>query len=209
MLKKIVCIGLILSSSVVFACPSGLSRLPYGSPVSLGPTVYSVVTSNPAFATVIYNARNAWNVTSAANYIGGWSGRVTGSDCPSGEMQIGAVAYSGGGGTCGFLPPSGAALAFMDFATRSITVNLNYSWSLSPGPGQYDLQSVLTHEFGHVLGLAHQDAGVCNTTSSASCATTPNKETMGAGQYDGETCQRDLSTNDINSANNLYNGGGF
>lgn len=205
MLKKIVCIGLVLASTVGSACQSGIGKLTYGSPVSVGPTVYNVVVSNAAYAAVIYNSRNAWNVTNAANYIGDWSGQVTSSDCPTGPMQIGALAFSYSGGTCGFLPASGAALAFTDNATRSITMNLNYAWSLNPGPGEYDIQSVLTHEFGHVLGLGHEYAGVCGSDVPPSCAQNPGRETMGAKTTPGETCMRDLAPNDIDSANALYN----
>jgi hypothetical protein len=206
MLKKTVCIGLMLSSTLAVACPSPVGRLWSTIAVSLSPTAYNLVTSNPDAITAIYNARNAWNVTNAAGYIGGWSGRVTGSDCPTGEMQLGAIAFNAGPNTCKDFPPSGSAVAFMDYDTRSITINLNYAFSLNPNPGQYDLQSTLAHEFGHVLGLHHQDGGVCGTTTASSpmCSTAPNRETMGALIPEGQTCLRDLSTNDINSANGLY-----
>lgn len=43
------------------------------------------------------------------------------------------------------------------YSEADIVINgVDYSWSLSAcTPGQYDLQSVLTHEFGHGLGIDH------------------------------------------------------
>lgn len=211
MLKKIVCIGLIFSSTVGSACP-WISRLPSGTMVSVGPAVAAAVETTPAIAAAIYDALNAWNGTLAAGAIGGYSGVVTGSDCPtySGVMQIGALSYDDT--TCPMvlqIPNRKFVFAWTDAATRSITVNLNWSWSLTPGPNDFDLQSVLAHEFGHVLGLGHQDNGQCVETTSLSCSTSPRIETMSRGTPQGSTCRRVLVGNDINSVNSLYSAGGF
>lgn len=214
MRAKLLCIGLVCSTAMAGACVLPYtSQLGYYSPVAVGPNVYSAVQITPAIATTIYNARNAWNVTNAADRIGDWSGEITSSDCPvTGTMQIGALPFDNDScsvaNTLGTLRDN--TLAFVDPATRSVTVNLNYVWSLNPGRYDWDLQSILAHEFGHVLGLAHQDFGVCASASvpnmpSQTCAENPNRETMGthmSGQ--GETCMRDLSINDINSANGFY-----
>ena len=205
MLKKILCVGLIASSTVASACP-WLGTLNRGSTVSIGPTVSSILQSNPAVATAIYNAAAAWNSTLAAGYIEGYSGIVTGSDCPAytGTMQIGALAFLGN--TCPTLASyqKSNVLALVDSSTRSITVNLNFAWSLNPGLGEFDLQSVLTHEFGHMLGLGHQNNGECNDNSTQSCSTSPRIETMNAGIAAATTCQRVLTNNDVDSANSLY-----
>lgn len=213
MLKKIVCIGLVFSTTIASAC-QWLPRLPHGTTISIGPAVANAVQSNPAIATAIYDALNAWNGTLAGGTIGGYSGYVTGNDCPtySGIIQIGALYYDTT--TCPLitqLTPYDRlyALAYTDSATRSITVNLNYSWSLNPGPYDFDLQSVLAHEFGHVLGLAHQDNGQCVDTTSLSCSTSPRIETMSKFTPQGSTCRRVVVANDINSMNAVYSGGGF
>lgn len=207
MLKKIICIGLMLSNSMGWACAiPGASLLPSGTTFGIGPTVSQVVNSNPAYVSAILNARDAWNVTAAANRIGGWSGQVTNSDCPYGPRQIGAVPFY----QCAQFsdPVTKFKLAIMDFQTRSITLNLAYSWSISPNQYEHDVQSVLVHEFGHVLGLNHQDNGQCTDVSTLSCSTSPRAESMSADNHAGDTCRRVLSTNDINSANALYNGNG-
>jgi hypothetical protein len=213
MRTKLLCIGLIFSTSVASACTVGIGRLESNTPVSLGPNVYSAIQSTPAIINTILNARDAWNVTSAAGRIGGWSGSVTATDCPLGPMQIGALMFdSGSCSVANSLIDRDGTLAFVEYSTRSVTVNLNYVWSLTPGPYDWDLQSILVHEFGHVLGLAHQDGGICGTPqipnmNSQTCAASPGRESMGTHLFQGETCMRDLSVNDINSANFFYNGG--
>lgn len=209
MLKRIACVGLMLSNSLGWACHyPGTALLPAGTTFGIGPTVSSVVNSNAAYVSAILNARDAWNVTAAANLIGGWSGQVTNSDCPYGPRQIGAVPFY----QCPQFsdPVTKFKVAIMDFATQSITLNLAYSWSINPSLYEHDVQTVLTHEFGHVLGLQHQDNGQCTDTTTLSCDTSPRAETMSSDNFSGQTCRRVLSTNDINSANALYNGiGGF
>lgn len=218
MWNKLLGIGLIFGTSIAGACVmSGATKLPANTTVALSPAVYNAAVANPAIGTAILAARDAWDATNATNRIGDWSGVVTGSDCPAGQpFQVGAIAFANS--TCQTITAyyggnSSTILAFVDYysgictqcGTKSVTLNLNFAWSLNPASGEYDIQSVLAHEFGHVLGLAHEDGGTCsNTSASPACAGSPNRETMGGQAYPGETCMRDLSTNDIASANGYY-----
>lgn len=59
--------------------------------------------------------------------------------------------------------PSGTLAVTLSYFSRStgimsegdILFNPNQSWSTSGQPGRYDIQSILTHEIGHFLGLDH------------------------------------------------------
>lgn len=183
-----------------------------------GPNVYNGVIANPAIGTAIYAARDAWDATTAVNRIGDWNGLVSASDCPLGlPMQIGALDFTTANcatNTAYGVSPTGT-LAYVDYfpfvcsgcGTKSMTVNLAFAWAVgtTPLPGQYDLQSVMAHEFGHMLGMGHMTNGACVATSP-SCAASPSRETMGANVYPGasEICMRDVSTTDKNSVVGLY-----
>jgi Pregnancy-associated plasma protein-A len=206
MRHKLTCIALVLSNSVGWACSiPGANLLPPGTTFAIGPAVANAINSNSSYVTTIYNARDVWNATAAAYRIGGWSGVVTQSDCPNGIRQIGAVKFD----KCPQFNnvQTMYSYAYTDTATGSVSFNLMYPWSNTPGPYELDLQSALAHEFGHVLGLDHEDNGICGTTSSTqNCNTNPRVDTMGAWQVYGQTCQRNLTNNDIISANTFYRG---
>lgn len=197
---------------------SGATPMPANSTWSAGPNVYAGHVANPLIGADIYAARDAWDATTAVNRIGDWNGLVSASDCPIGlPMQIGAFDFntvSCATNTAYGVSPTGT-LAYVDYfawacagcGTKSLTVNLAFSWAVGTTPlaGQYDLQSVLAHEFGHMLGLGHMSSGAC-VHSSPSCAGNPGLETMGATFYPGpgETCQRTTTGNDGTSAQGLY-----
>ncbi|MGH6690638.1 MAG: M43 family zinc metalloprotease [Gammaproteobacteria bacterium] len=86
-----------------------------------------------------------------------------------------------------------------------MVINTNVPWSFNPLPGQYDVQSVLTHEFGHMLGFQHQRYNLCTgLQGSGPCTQEPDKNTMVWNAVTGETCQRDLSFWDIANADQAY-----
>lgn len=71
-----------------------------------------------------------------------------------------------------------------------MAINANQPWSLDGSPGTYDLQNMLAHEFGHVLGIGHteDDLGA----------------TMHATSVLGELSKRDLSEDDREGAAYQY-----
>ena len=121
-------------------------------------------------------------------------------------------------------------LAFSDYdytvcsgcGTKSITINLAVAWSTDGATliGHRDLQSVMAHEFGHVLGMGHNDSsfnGACGDAPSPTCFANIGRSTMDNFIYPRtiadpgnqipnkyETCGRDLGTYDIAHANQLY-----
>lgn len=213
-------LAIVIPSTVLAQSCFLTSALPSAIQWAGGPNVYAAYVANPAVGTDILAAQDAWDVTDAANRIAGWSGTVTASDCPAGQpFQVGALDFATS--NCATLIAYGANnaqfIGYTDFSptacaqcgTRSVMVNLAYSWAVGGAPlaGQYHLRSLLAHEFGHVLGLAHMSNGVCTGAQSQSCAQSPGRETMGATFYNtgpAETCEADVAPNDISSANALY-----
>ncbi|MCX7807338.1 MAG: matrixin family metalloprotease [Deltaproteobacteria bacterium] len=67
----------------------------------------------------------------------------------------------------------------------------DYRWSTSPLPphGHEDLQNMLTHELGHVIGLAHSEV---------------EEATMYAHSTEGEVIKRDLHRDDIEAVCTIY-----
>lgn len=71
--------------------------------------------------------------------------------------------------------------------SADIRINTAYRWTVTPTSGcsnQWDLQSVLTHEFGHFFGLLHVSESthgnlVMSTKINGTCQT--NERTLGKG----------------------------
>ena len=188
------------------------SQLPPYTALSLGPTLKSILDAYPQLWTVLGAARDAWDGTHARDRIGDWNGVVSASDCPvlNGQglpIQLGAMDFSQGG--CAAIG-SGQAAAVTDYepfcsgcGTKSIVINTNVMWSFNPGPNEWDVQSAMAHEFGHMLGFTHQAYNECRENIYLGCADPNVKNTMNF-YFTGETCERDLSHWDIDNANLVY-----
>ncbi|MBI2013598.1 MAG: matrixin family metalloprotease [Candidatus Colwellbacteria bacterium] len=74
--------------------------------------------------------------------------------------------------------------------------NTLYTFSDSPGVGEYDIQSVMAHEFGHWLVLEHVPLSDCTDPSI--------DPVMCPGTGDGETYYRTLKQDDIDGINHIY-----
>ncbi|MBI3251124.1 MAG: matrixin family metalloprotease, partial [Candidatus Andersenbacteria bacterium] len=76
------------------------------------------------------------------------------SEVSSSELVYVYSENQGGSGTLAYAQPviSGKTI-YYDY----VNFNSYYSWSTNPTTGQYDIERVALHEFGHVIGLSHPD----------------------------------------------------
>jgi hypothetical protein len=196
------------------------TELQHGTALSIGPNLLSIANAYPQLWTVLGAARDAWLGTNAGGRIGDPShdpGRYpSASDCPvlNGQgllIQVGAMDFPAAvaAGSCPAIG-SGQAAAVTDYepfcsgcGTKSIIINTNVMWSFNPGPNEWDVQSAMAHEFGHMLGFTHQAYNECRENIYLGCADPNVKNTMNF-YFTGETCERDLSHWDIDNANLVY-----
>jgi hypothetical protein len=89
-------------------------------------------------------------------------------------------------------------------------MEINYANYFIAGKPVPDLQSIVVHELGHMLGLDHSCSASSNTAGFAGCANAPSDyknsvmyPSLGFDGYNGRI-RRDLNVNDQQRANCLY-----
>ncbi len=118
-----------------------------------------------------------------ANFDAAWMGKAT---AVGGQNQNVLSAIT----SC-----SGGTLAYTETPISDgwrIRVCDNYTWADGPGSisgGQFDLQGVACHEYGHALGLGHSGTGGATMFPSVSS---------------GNTGPRSIATDDINGVKFIY-----
>ena len=175
-----------------FAASLGLHPIDYGGTtprISTAPRPAKVCGQN-----ITSSSGNAYTGSVVIYKDGNW---------PYSHSEIALTTYCGPTGT-----PNGSQL-FYDAA-----IELNYQDFFAPGKQQPDLQSIVLHELGHLVGVNHS----CETYTKAG---TPNCSAAGispdylaASMYpvfgfnnlNQGTQRRDLGANDQGRANCLYQG---
>jgi hypothetical protein len=179
--------------------------------------------TNPvSVSTALTNAFNIWNTTKINNQLlsnltikPGPPTTLTdpdSNDCqntisfvPSSVVSFptGAIAFTqvstvglnaGESGPCGTSNTSGVPVGFIFDADMVFNPKNNFSTSWPPLSGDYDVQSVAAHEFGHLLGLDH--SGIAHVMMF------PFADS-GVGQ------QRALATDDVVGAAYMYPAASF
>jgi len=138
-----------------------------------------------------------------------WNGAVGQTLFTQGGTTSGRPGFKDGVNTIGFAnTKSGVvATAYGWFAKGGsqlqefdLLLSTNYSWATNPGvtsdcggaPGTFDLQSIVTHESGHVAGLADL------------YASSDNAQTMFGYVTPQEMFKRTLASGDLNGVASLY-----
>lgn len=143
---------------------------------------------------------NAWNNAGGAvwSFTGGGSTSAGTGACgdSSGlddKNTVGWAAQSSNtlAVTCSWYSTSATPYTAIEF---DMEIDPDWNWTTSNTGVQIDLQSVITHEFGHALGLNHSQSGQC--PGPVMCAT-----------YSDGTLNRTLTADDLAGIIALYGAG--
>ena len=143
-------------------------------------------------------AAQTWNTTGANfKFIGGVSTTANTGACggggTDGHNTIGWSAQTGNvlAVTCSWYggTPVGGFSAASEF---DMQISPTWQWTTSTSGVQVDLQSVVTHELGHALGLQHPDNGHGITVNPG-----PHPEDVMYSTYTAGSIKRSLSADDL------------
>jgi predicted Zn-dependent protease len=150
----------------------------------------STITDGDGGVTAVVNAIRAWGIISSS---------TTSSPAVRGSAPATIMLNSNGGGLCtgsclaatltGYYTTQTGDDRIYDADVYTNTSQPLYSSRESGCSGEYDIDSIMTHEVGHVIGIGHSNvAGATMYPSISACNTAP----------------RSLATDDINAKNDLY-----
>ena len=175
---------------------AGWAYNPAGEPASLAGQALPAISAAAA----------TWS-SSGANfhYIGGATTTLGTGACggggTDGHNTIGWAAQTGnilavtcswfGGGTTG---------GFSNASEFDMQISPSWPWTVSTSGVQVDLQSVVTHELGHALGLQHPDNG----SGTQGGVPGPHPEDVMYSTYSAGTIKRTLAADDIAGEMAIY-----
>ncbi len=99
-----------------------------------------------------------------------------------------------------------------EIVESDIFINSRFDWSVAPGgePGRYDLQSTLTHEVGHFLGLGHSALGETELRPGGGRRVIASGAVMFPIAFSpGSTADRTLQPDDVAGLADVYPATGF
>jgi hypothetical protein len=161
------------------------------------------ITGNPGFDDIdetVTAAIGAWDAVAQSSLRLEYSGRTSGAELGyEGTDNVNLIAVIDEDWVFG---PDSLAHTITTWSASTgeildadIAINSNYDWGDGRHVGGYDLQSALTHEIGHTIGLGHASAHP--------------EATMFARMGQGEVEKRDLDPDDVAGLLFLYGYGDF